>query len=325
MSQSTLDQTSNQESSFQPAAPGPTSSRGADPQVCRAGIRADTSSPEAASPQPPQPQIPRTAPTNADGDWSGVDPCVETGSIGTIPQPQLPQTTETAAVDIGGPSPTPERREGVPPPSPALAHFNPERREGVPPPSPASGPKTEAGKSISSRNAVTHGLRAKKIENAVTPALRHQYDTLRRQYLDDYRPSGAIENTLFDMLVFAAWQLYKIRDMELFTDLDLGMPGSFGRSEKLARYRGSHERLFFRSLNQLKQIQQERLLRETDQKAAIPTQIPPGVRLKPLFAHLKSLHRHPKTKRAVSVLSPTATRSGNQPFSKASPTSCPRP
>ncbi len=58
--------------------------------------------------------------------------------------------------------------------------------------------------------------------------------------------------------------------MELFTDLDLGMPGSFGRSEKLARYRGSHERLFFRSLNQLKQIQQERALRETDQKAALP-------------------------------------------------------
>ncbi len=213
--------------------------------------------------------------------------------------------------------------------------FNPEHREGVPPTSPdpdqtliarsadlqvcrvgiradksspgadfdgpspnpkAPGPKTEAGKSRSSQNAVTHGLRAKKIDNAVAPALRAAYETLRRQYLDEYRPTGAIENTLFDMLVFAAWQLYKIREMDMFTEIDLGLQGSFGRSEKLARYRGSHERLFFRSLNQLKQIQQERLLRETDQKATLPTQIPPGVRLKPLFAHLKTLQRHPKTK-----------------------------
>jgi hypothetical protein len=89
--------------------------------------------------------------------------------------------------------------------------------------------------------------------------------------------------------------------MELFTGIDLGAPGSFGRSEKLARYRGSHERLFFRSLNQLRQIQQERLLRETDQKAALPNQIPPAVRLKPLFAHLKSLTKHPKSRIAAAT------------------------
>ena len=199
----------------------------------------------------------------------------------------------------------PQVRTGSPDPAnrqhPAAAHFNPERREGVPPPTPSTGPKTPEGKSISSKNSTTHGLRATKLENAVTPALRHQYDKLRRQYLDQYRPTGAIENTLFDMLVFAAWQLYKIREMDTFAEIDLGLQGSFGRSEKLARYRGSHERLFFRSLNQLRQIQQERLLRETDQKAALPTQIPPGVRLKPLFAHLKSLQRHPKTKIAAGT------------------------
>jgi hypothetical protein len=116
------------------------------------------------------------------------------------------------------------------------------------------------------------------------------------------------------MVIFAAWQLYKIREMELFTDIDLGAMGSFGRSEKLARYRGSHERLMFRSLNQLRQIQQERLLRETDQKAALPTQIPPAVRLKPLFNHLKSLHRHPKTKAAATTRTPpTANAKSGSP------------
>ncbi|HPT27090.1 MAG TPA: hypothetical protein PLZ95_11770, partial [Bryobacteraceae bacterium] len=99
-----------------------------------------------------------------------------------------------------------------------------------------------------------------------------------------------------------AWQLYKIREMELFTDIDLGAPGSFGRSEKLARYRGSHERLLFRSLNQLKQIQQERVLLTTDKSAALPTHIPPGVKLKPFFTHLKSLSKHPKALSASAHL-----------------------
>ena len=163
---------------------------------------------------------------------------------------------------------------------------NPECREGV---RSSFGPKTDAGKARSSRNAVTHGLRA-------------EYEKLRQQYLDEYKPNGAIESTLVDMIIFAAWQLYKIREMELFTDIDLGAPGSFGRSEKLARYRGSHERLLFRSLNQLKQIQQERVLLTADKSAALPAHIPPAVRLTPLFSHLKSLSKHPKTLSASTHL-----------------------
>ena len=189
------------------------------------------------------------------------------------------------------------------PVNPALS--NPEQSERVPPPNPATGPKTQAGKSISSSNAVTHGLRAKKLENAVPPSLRHQYENLRRDYQNQYKPQGAIENTLFDLVVFAAWQLYKVREMELYAEIDLGVTGSFGTSEKLSRYRASHERLFFRSLNQLNKIQQERLLRETDQKATIPTHLPPGARLKTLKDHLKRLHRHPKTKTAATTALPS--------------------
>jgi hypothetical protein len=193
----------------------------------------------------------------------------------------------------------PERREGVHPAADdAPPSINREQTERVPPATSSTGPKTQAGKSRSSQNAVTHGLRAKKIENAVPPSLRHQYETLRRDYQNQYKPQGAIENTLFDLIVFAAWQLYKVREMALYAEIDLGVTGSFGTSEKLSRYRASHERLFFRSLNQLNKIQQERLLRETDQKATLPQNLPPGARLKTLQDHLKRLHRHPKTKTA---------------------------
>ncbi len=207
-------------------------------------------------------------------------------------------------------------RNASPSPEPAAQPrpFNPERREGVPSSNPSTGPKTQAGKSRSSKNAITHGLRAKKIENAVPPSLKAAYETLRQQYLQDYHPTGAIESTLLDMIIFAAWQLYKVREMELYAEIDLGVMGSFGTSEKLARYRSSHERLFFRSLNQLRQIQQERLLRQTDQRAALPAQIPPGVRLKPLINHLKTLHRHPKTRTAASNRIPSTAneKSGSQ-------------
>ncbi len=196
-------------------------------------------------------------------------------------------------------------RAGSPDPAASATSANRERRERV---CSASGPKTPEGKARSSANAVTHGLRATKLENAVAPELRAAYEQLRQQYLDEYKPTGAIESTLVDLVIFAVWQLYKIREMELFTDIDLGAPGSFGRSEKLARYRGSHERLLFRSLNQLRQIQQERALSTTDRTAALPAHIPPAVRLKPLFAHLKSLASHPKTLSASALLRPAAEK-----------------
>ncbi len=207
-------------------------------------------------------------------------------------------------------------RKGSPDPAPTPA-FNPipinrERRERVQSPNPSTGPKTQSGKSRSSKNAVTHGLRAKKIDNAVAPELRAAYETLRKQYLDEYHPAGAIESTLLDMVIFAAWQLYKIREMELFTDIDLGSPGSFGRSEKLARYRGSHERLLFRSLNQLRQIQQERALLATGKANALPARLAPGIKLKPLFNHLKQLARYPKTQAAHAASIPRRRERGER-------------
>ena len=240
----------------------------------------------------------------------GADALVRTGSPDPAPptpgpgQTPTPRGADLQVCRVGIRADMSSPRAGLGKPS-----INREQSERVQPPNPSTGPKTQAGKSISSKNAVTHGLRAKKIENAVPPSLRQQYESLRRDYQNQYKPTGAIENTLFDLVVFAAWQLYKVREMALYADIDLGMMGSFGTSEKLARYRASHERLFFRSLNQFNKIQQERLLRETDQKAALPQNLPPGARLKTLQDHLKRLHRHPRR----------LTASANAPKSVSAP------
>jgi len=163
-----------------------------------------------------------------------------------------------------------------------------------------TGPVTEAGKAISSKNALKHGLLARKTENAVDPALQSQFDALKAGYLNEYKPQGPTENTLLDLVVLSVWQLYKVAEMELFTELDLGTLGSRGQSEKLARYRAAHERSLQRNLNQLKQIQQERLLRETGRDGQLPAQIPPGVKYKPLIDLLHHMEKHPKTRTAAA-------------------------
>jgi hypothetical protein len=167
----------------------------------------------------------------------------------------------------------------------AIGTANRERRERGTSTGP-TGPRTEAGKLRSSINGLRHGLRAMKTENAVPDEMRKNYEKLRAQYLAEYRPAGPTESTLLDMVILAAWQLYRIREMELFAPIELASPldtSSFGRSDRLARYRAGYERMFKTNLNQLKQIQQERLLLAADREACLPTHIPPGVRLKPLF------------------------------------------
>jgi len=165
-----------------------------------------------------------------------------------------------------------------------------------------TGPRTPAGKLRSSINAIRHGLRAAKTENAVPPEMRRTYEKLRAQYLDEYRPSGATESTLLDMVILAAWQLYRIREMELFAPIELASPlsnSSFGKSDRLARYRAGYERMFHTNLNQLNQIQQERLLLAADRAARLPAHIPPGVRLKPIFNLLDTVACRPKARTAT--------------------------
>ncbi len=151
MSQPNLDQSNSHDLSSQPVdpAPPPIGFRSADLQVCRVGIRADTSSPEAARPQCPQPQLSVTTPTAAVDNWRG-------------------------------PSPIPRTQRGGPPPSPAPVQLNPERRGGSTA-EPRLRPQNRAGKSISSRNATTHGLRAKENRERRHPASA-TIRTLRQQY-----------------------------------------------------------------------------------------------------------------------------------------------
>ena len=69
----------------------------------------------------------------------------------------------------------------------------------------STGPRTVPGKAVSSQNARQHGLSAQKL--LVRSEDREEYEAMLADLHRDIRPSGALQQTLFDELVFAAWNL----------------------------------------------------------------------------------------------------------------------
>ena len=84
----------------------------------------------------------------------------------------------------------------------------------------STGPRTVAGKSIASQNAIRHGLRA---EHAVIPGEDlEEFDQFRQLMLDDLAPAGALEVMLTDRIVVALWKLRRTVRIEtdLFKEMD---------------------------------------------------------------------------------------------------------
>ncbi len=124
----------------------------------------------------------------------------------------------------------------------------------------STGPRTEEGKARSAQNARKHGLTAAELVIAAED--RQEFEELLAQYQAGIRPSGPIQQTLFDELVQAAWHLRRIRRME--TEL-CAAAGSYlellnddevqKKLERLARHKTRIERTFHRSLRELKALQ----------------------------------------------------------------------
>ena len=124
----------------------------------------------------------------------------------------------------------------------------------------STGPKTPEGKARSSENARKHCLTAAEL--VVGPEDREEFDALLADFQCDVAPQGAIQQTLFDELVSAAWNLRRIRRME--TELCAGSANYLDllnddeiqtKLDRLARYKSRIERTFHRSLKELKTLQ----------------------------------------------------------------------
>lgn len=127
----------------------------------------------------------------------------------------------------------------------------------------STGPRTEIGKAIASKNALKHGI----FSNAIlaTSEWRDKYDSLLAGLWEHFEPVGAIEEVLVEKLAVLIWRYRRLIMTEtaeikgtcdrFFFDFNSG-------SQVLhlfPRYEASIERSFDRTLTQLERIQRMRL------------------------------------------------------------------
>ncbi len=129
----------------------------------------------------------------------------------------------------------------------------------------STGPRSDAGKAASSRNAVTHGLTAQNIIPR-TEDEKVEFDAIRRQTAEEIQPIGLTETLLADRIVHARCSLVRVTRLlgELETgSLDDVLDPEYAKPiARLNRYYTMHERSLYRALRELKAEQTNRALRE---------------------------------------------------------------
>src|SRR5712692_11401416 len=72
----------------------------------------------------------------------------------------------------------------------------------------STGPRTPEGRARSSQNARTHGLTARDL--VIAPDEREEFEELRNDYQTSVKPQDGIQQSLFEELVGAAWNLRRV-------------------------------------------------------------------------------------------------------------------
>jgi hypothetical protein len=76
----------------------------------------------------------------------------------------------------------------------------------------STGPKTPAGKAVSSRNALKHGLRARA---ALLPGEdKHAFERLFKAFRAHYRPLDRLQEILVEQMAVAYWKLSRLARIE---------------------------------------------------------------------------------------------------------------
>jgi hypothetical protein len=129
----------------------------------------------------------------------------------------------------------------------------------------STGPRTDAGRTIVSQNAVSTGLFSKN--NFVRPNELERYNALHDSLHADLAPLGALEENLAIEIIRASWRLERCNAVEAgFTtecpDTDPMASGNFvDQQNSVDRARAHSHRILMRTLAELRRIQTERFAR----------------------------------------------------------------
>jgi len=128
----------------------------------------------------------------------------------------------------------------------------------------STGPRTAAGKLRSSQNALRHGLTAQSV---IFRSEKDEaaYQQLCHKFFDEYQPAAATEATLVQQLTDTSWRLNRILQLENEVLDDIGRPPQVAIDQiaKLGLHSSRLSRQFLNTLKQLREIQADRLQRES--------------------------------------------------------------
>lgn len=129
----------------------------------------------------------------------------------------------------------------------------------------STGPRTPEGKAKVRLNSLVHGLRTQDVVLAGED--QQAFDELRRSFLEKYRPQDPDELYCVDKMIASYWRSRRIPkiEAELFSNRISGMAVAFTQDAsawdgfaRLTRYESSLDRIFYRALNQLRELQAAR-------------------------------------------------------------------
>jgi hypothetical protein len=147
----------------------------------------------------------------------------------------------------------------------------------------STGPRTEAGKARSSRNAIQHGLSSR--QNFIAPGEEREFAILHAGLFAQINPVGCLELHEFEVLVHAAWALRRCRLVEAHW---MGQGPDALLEERvlkalagLDRYTASHHRMYNSALKNLRMLQTARLTAGVIQdrvptEEVVPALVSPG-------------------------------------------------
>jgi hypothetical protein len=138
----------------------------------------------------------------------------------------------------------------------------------------ATGPRTVAGKAVSSQNARRHDLCSKTLR--LSPEEWVEYNSLCERYRRDLQPADEVEQILVDEICFNYWRLQQARDAEL-TIIDRHAT-ALPLISLYIRYRTGYERAFYKGLDQIQKRQSDRRKQAAQSDPAARSADRPGVR-----------------------------------------------
>ena len=140
----------------------------------------------------------------------------------------------------------------------------------------STGPRTEEGKARVASNAVRHGLAARNL--VIREDEREDFETFHNALQTELDPQGAIEQTTFEELLHAAWNLQRFRRLESEASLgtldDFTDPQTTAVLDRLSRYQSRAQRAYYKALAELRILQTNRALRAVKLAEEIEPEVP---------------------------------------------------